>query len=188
MIDPVSIGLAVAGAKAIVHNVREVVNLGHDIASLGSELAGFFKTQGQVEKAKQEAQAKADDPENTDENATALAFDIVMKAEEMKQAEQELRDLFSLTGRIDLYYKLCEEREKIIGNRLNAEKQKKLAAAAIQRKKEANLQKVEIAFAIFFAILIVIGICWGVYWVLFDDSSPFVQQSKPTKSLYKSIG
>ena len=32
MIDPISIGLAVAGAKAIVHNVREVVNLGHDLS------------------------------------------------------------------------------------------------------------------------------------------------------------
>ncbi len=178
MIDPVSIGLAVAGAKAIVHNVREVVNLGHDIASLGSELAGFFKTQGQVEKARIEAQAKADDPENTDENATALAFDIVMKAEEMKQAEQELRDLFSLTGRIDLYYKLCEEREKIIGNRQNAEKQKKLAIAAKKRKQEARLQAMEVAAAIFFAILIVIGICWGTWWVLFDESSPFVQDNK----------
>ena len=182
MIDPVSIGLAVAGAKAIVHNVREVVNLGHDIASLGSELAGFFKTQGQVEKAKIEAQAKADDPENTDENATALAFDIVMKAEEMKQAEQELRDLFSLTGRIDLYYKLCEEREKIVGNRLNAQKQKKLAEAAIKRKKEATLQKVEIAFAIIFAFIIVIGICGVTYWVLFDENSPFVQETKKTKN------
>jgi hypothetical protein len=178
MIDPVSIGLAIAGAKTIVHNVREVVNLGHDIASLGGELAGFFKTQGQVEKAKNEAQAKADDPENTDENATALAFDLVMKAEEMKQAEQELRDLFSLTGRIDLYHKLCEEREKIIGNRLNAEKQKKLAIAAKKRKQEAKLQAIQIVVAIFFALVIVVGICWGTYWVLFDEESPFVQQSK----------
>ena len=129
-----------------------------------------------------EAQAKADDPENTDENATALAFDIVMKAEEMKQAEQELRDLFSLTGRIDLYYKLCEEREKIVGNRLNAQKQKKLAEAAIKRKKEATLQKVEIAFAIIFAFIIVIGICGVTYWVLFDENSPFVQETKKTKT------
>ena len=185
MIDPVSIGLAIAGAKAIVHNVREVVNLGHDIASLGGELAGFFKTQGQVEKARIEAQAKADDPENTDENATALAFDLVMKAEEMKQAEQELRDLFSLTGRIDLYHKLCEEREKIIGNRLNAEKQKKLAVAAKKRKQEAQLQAVQVVAAIFFALVISAGVCWGTYWVLFDEESPFVQQNKPvTKKRY----
>lgn len=39
MIDPISIGLAIAGAKTIVSNVREVVKLGHDIASLGGELS-----------------------------------------------------------------------------------------------------------------------------------------------------
>lgn len=184
MIDPVSIGLAIAGAKAIVHNVREVVNLGHDISSLAGELTGFFKTQGQVEKARIEAQAKADDPNNTDEDATALAFDLVMKAEEMKQAEQELRDLFSMTGRIDLYYKLCETREHIIGNRLNAQKQKKLAEAAVQRKREARLQTMSVVGAIFFALVIVCGICWGTYWVLFDEASPFVQNSKPIKKSY----
>ena len=179
MLDPISIGLAVAGAKAIVHNVREVVNLGHDIASLGSELAGFFKTQGQVEKAKEEAQAKADDPKNTDENATALAFDIVMKAEEMRKAEQELRDLFSLTGRMDLYHQLCEQRDKIIGKRNDAAKQKKLAVAAAKRKQEAELQALSVALGIVFAVVIGIGICWGTYWVLFDEASPFVQQNKP---------
>ena len=45
MLDPVSIGLAIAGAKTIVNNVREVVKLGHDITSLTGELSGFFKTQ-----------------------------------------------------------------------------------------------------------------------------------------------
>jgi hypothetical protein len=179
MIDPISIGLAVVAAKAIVHNVREVVNLGHDIASLGGELSGFFKTQGQVEKAKEEAQAKADDPNNTDENATSLAFDIVMKAEEMKKAEQELRDLFSLTGRMDLYQQLCEQRDKIIGKRNDAAKQKKLAAAAKKRKHDDEMQQIQVFFAIVFALVIVGGICWGTYWVLFDEESPFVQQSKP---------
>jgi len=173
MIDPVSIGLAIAGAKTIVSNVREVVKLGHDIASLGGELSGFFKTQATVEKAKKEAQEKAADPE-ADESATQLAFDMVMRAEEMAQAEQELRDLFSLTGRIDLYHKLCEEREKILGNRAAVAKQAKLAAAALQRKRDAQLQTAQIITAFALAFVIAGTIAWGVVWVLTNPASPFV--------------
>ena len=173
MIDPVSIGLAIAGAKTIVSNVREVVKLGHDIASLGGELSGFFKTQATVEKAKKEAQEKAADPE-ADESATQLAFDMVMRAEEMVQAEQELRDLFSLTGRIDLYHKLCEEREKILGNRAAVAKQAKLAAAARQRKLDAQLQTAQIITAFALAFVIAGTIAWGAIWVLTSPASPFV--------------
>ena len=178
MIDPVSIGLAIAGAKTIVSNVREVVKLGHDIASLGGELSGFFKTQATVEKAKKEAQEKAADP-NADESATQLAFDMVMRAEEMAQAEQELRDLFSLTGRIDLYHKLCEEREKILGNRAAVAKQAKLAAAAKQRKLDAQLQTVQIITAFILALVIAGTMAWGAIWVLTDPASPFVTDPQP---------
>ena len=184
MIDPISIGLAIAGAKTIVSNVREVVKLGHDIASLGGELSGFFKTQATVEKAKEEAQAKANDP-NADESATQLAFDMVMRAEEMKQAEQELRDLFSMTGRIDLYYKLCEEREKILGNRIAQKKQKELAIAAKDRKHEAMMQQINIVLAIATSVIIVMGIVWGTFWVLTDPSSPFVKEEPRRKTINK---
>ena len=184
MIDPVSIGLAIAGAKTIVSNVREVVKLGHDIASLGGELSGFFKTQATVEKAKEEAQAKANDPD-ADESAAQLAFDMVMHAEEMKQAEQELRDLFSMTGRIDLYYKLCEEREKILGNRIAQKKQKELAIAAKDRKHEAMMQQINIVLAIATSVIIVMGIVWGTFWVLTDPSSPFVKEEPRRKTINK---
>ena len=180
MIDPVSIGLAIAGAKTIVGNVREVVKLGHDIASLGGELSGFFKTQATVEKAKKEAQERAADPA-ADESATQLAFDMVMRAEEMAQAEQELRDLFSLTGRIDLYHKLCEEREKILGNRASMAKQAKLAAAARQRKLEAQLQTAQIITAFALAFVIAGTIAWGAVWVLTNPASPFVADQPTTQ-------
>jgi hypothetical protein len=180
MIDPVSIGLAIAGAKTIVSNVREVVKLGHDIASLGGELSGFFKTQATVEKAREEAQQKAADPE-ADENATQLAFDMVMRAEEMKQAEQELRDLFSMSGRIDLYHKLCEEREKIIGNRIQAKKQKELAIAAKERKQEAMIQQTTIVMAIVTTIILSAFAIWGTIWVLTDPESPFVKDEPVRK-------
>jgi hypothetical protein len=177
VIDPVSIGLAIAGAKTIVNNVREVVKLGHDITSLTGELSGFFKTQATVEKAKVEAQQRANDP-NADESATQLAFDMVMRAEEMKQAEQELRDLFSMTGRIDLYHELCAKREEIVGNRIALKKQQEMAESARQRKLQAKLQVVQVFTAIGLALVIACTLAWSIIWVLTSDQSPLNENTK----------
>ena len=180
MLDPVSIGLAIAGAKTIVNNVREVVKLGHDISSLTGELSGFFKTQATVEKAKNEAQAKANDP-NADESATQLAFDMVMRAEEMKQAEQELRDLFAMTGRIDLYHQLCAKREEIVGNRIAVKKQQEMAANAKERRMQAKLQVIQVFIAIALAIVIACTIAGGALWVITADDSPLNAGGKTSR-------
>jgi hypothetical protein len=112
-----------------------------------------------------------------DNNLGALSA----RVEEMRQAEQELRDLFSLTGRIDLYHKLCEEREKILGNRAAIAKQAGLAKAAKQRKLDAQLQTAQVITAFALAIVIAGTIAWGTIWVLTNPASPFVADQPTTQ-------
>ena len=107
MIDPVSIGLAVAGAKTAVNMIREAIGVGHDIASMGKELSSFFTAQGEVEAAAKEAEAIRKDPKrNKEKSATSIAMDCVLRAEELRAAEQELRDMFALQGKLDMYKRM----------------------------------------------------------------------------------
>jgi hypothetical protein len=118
MIDPVSIGLAVAGAKTAVNMIREAINVGHDIASMTKELGSFFTAQGEVEAAAKEAEAIRKDPKrNKEKSATAIAMDCVLRAEELRAAEQELRDMFALQGKLDMYKRMCGIRANIIDSR-----------------------------------------------------------------------
>jgi hypothetical protein len=130
MIDPVSIGLAVAGAKTAVNMIREAIGVGHDIASMGKELSSFFTAQGEVEAAAKEAEAIRKDPKrNKEKSATSIAMDCVLRAEELRAAEQELRDMFALQGKLEMYKRMCGIREE-----------NRLATAKVKKKKPVSMQ------------------------------------------------
>ena len=137
MIDPVSIGLAVAGAKTAIGYIKEAIAIGHDIASMGKELSSFFTAQGEVEAAAKEAEAIRKDPKrNKEKSATAIAMDCVLRAEELRIAERELRDMFAMQGKLDMYKKMCQIRADIINSHTQEIKDRERAIRAkIEKKK-----------------------------------------------------
>lgn len=169
MIDPVSIGLAVAGAKQAVSFIKEAINVGHDIASMGKELGKFFTAQGEVEAAAKEAESVRKDPKKSgDKSATEIAMDCVLRAEELRAAERELRDMFALQGKLDMYQRMCKIRSEIIASREKALRlERKKEEEKIQRRIDFINHIKECIFGIFLGILIMslyVGIIWIVVY------------------------
>lgn len=142
MIDPVSIGLAVAGAKTAIGYIKEAISVGQDIASMGKELSSFFTAQGEVEAAAKEAEAIRKDPRrNKEKSATSIAMDCVLRAEELRIAERELRDMFAIQGKLDMYKRMCQIRSDIIESRQREIKEEnRLAMAKVKKKKFSSTQ------------------------------------------------
>ena len=147
MIDPVTIGAAFALAKTSVGFVKEAIAIGHDIKDCYEDLSKFFKAQGQIEKAHKEIEAakaapKSDDPAEAakQESALSQAFTIVMQRQQMRAFEQELLNMFSMQGQMDLYRELVVERNRISGEQDEAAREAirkaRLAKDRAARKKQ----------------------------------------------------
>jgi len=147
MFYPITIGAAFAVAKTSVAFVKEAINMGREIRDCGKELSDFFKSQGEIEKAANEveklkSQPKSDDPQQAkaQESALSQAFTIVSRRRELKQAETELRDLFSLKGEMDFYHELVKERQLIVNSQDEAAREKirkaRLAKDIAARKRQ----------------------------------------------------
>ena len=98
--DPITIGLAFAGAKAAVATIKEVIKLGKDTNEIAQSIAGYFDQKAVIEKAeavkereKREAlwdKANGVKPKKTDAELTSEALDVVMKRRELERQEYEL--------------------------------------------------------------------------------------------------
>ena len=122
--------------------IREAINVGHDIASMTKELGSFFTAQGEVEAAAKEAEAIRKDPQrNKEKSATAIAMDCVLRAEELRAAEQELRDMFALQGKLDMYKRMCAIRANIVESRQQELRdQNKIEQQKVKKKKPVLTQ------------------------------------------------
>lgn len=122
--------------------IREAINVGHDIASMTKELGSFFTAQGEVEAAAKEAEAIRKDPKrNKEKSATAIAMDCVLRAEELRAAEQELRDMFALQGKLDMYKRMCNIRANIIESRQQEIRDQNRAEQQKVKKKRSAYQR-----------------------------------------------
>ena len=108
MIDPVT---AFATAQAAIKGVQAAIKMGKDINAIGGEMMRFFEAKDVVQKAASKPKssfAKSD---------TAQAFEIVMQAKQLADAERELNNYFVMSGNADLWQQLLIERNNIIQRR-----------------------------------------------------------------------
>lgn len=112
MIDPIT---AFAAAQAAVKGVKAAIALGKDIQAVSGDLMKFFEAKDVVQKAASKPKssfAKSD---------TAAAFEIVMQAKQLADAERELNNYFVMSGNADLWQQLLIERNNIIQQRKTQE-------------------------------------------------------------------
>ena len=108
VIDPITIGIAFAGAKAAVATIKEVIKLGKDTNEIAQSIVGYFDQKAVLEKAeavkereKREAlwdQANGVKPKKTNAELTAEALEIVQKRRELERQEYELYEMLSRLG------------------------------------------------------------------------------------------
>lgn len=127
MIDPVT---AFATAQAAVKGVQAAIKLGKDIHDITGEAMKFFEAKDVVQKA-------ASKPKSTfAKSDTAAAFEIVMQAKMLNDAEKELNNWMVMSGHADLWQQLLIERNNIIQARKKQEILDEKNAAA--KKKELD--------------------------------------------------
>jgi len=112
MIDPIT---AFATAQAAIKGVQAAIKMGKDIHAIGGEMMKFFEAKDVVQKAASKPKssfAKSD---------TAAAFEIVMQAKMLNDAEKELNNWMVMSGHADLWQQLLIERNNIIQTRKTQE-------------------------------------------------------------------
>jgi hypothetical protein len=112
VIDPVT---AFAAAQAAIKGVQAAIKMGKDIHAIGGEMMKFFEAKDVVQKAASKPKssfAKSD---------TAQAFEIVMQAKQLADAERELNNWMVMNGHADLWQQLLVERNNLIQKRKTEE-------------------------------------------------------------------
>ena len=112
MLDPVT---AFATAQAAIKGVQAAIKMGKDIHAIGGDMMKFFEAKDVVQKAASKPKssfAKSD---------TAAAFEIVMQAKMLNDAEKELNNWMVMSGHADLWQQLLIERNNIIQSRKTQE-------------------------------------------------------------------
>lgn len=124
MIDPVT---AFATAQAAIKGVQAAIKMGKDIHAISADVMKFFEAKDVVQRA-------ASRPTSTfAKSDTAQAFEIVMQAKQLADAERELNNFMVMSGHADLWQQLLIERNNIIARRKSEEI---LAEKRAQKRKE----------------------------------------------------
>ena len=108
MIDPIT---AFATAQAAIKGVQAAIKMGKDIHAIGAEAMKFFEAKDVVQRAASQPKsgfAKSD---------TAQAFEVVMQAKQLADAERELNNWMVMSGYADVWQQLLVERNNIIQKR-----------------------------------------------------------------------
>jgi len=124
MIDPIT---AFATAQAAIKGVQAAIKMGKDIHAISADVMKFFEAKDVVQRA-------ASRPTSTfAKSDTAQAFEIVMQAKQLADAERELNNFMVMSGHADTWQQLLIERNNIIARRKSEEI---LAEKRAQKRKE----------------------------------------------------
>jgi hypothetical protein len=150
LIDPIT---AFAAAQTAIKGVKAAIALGKDIQAVSGDLMKFFEAKDVVQKA-------ASRPKSSfAQSDTAAAFEIVMQAKQLADAERELNNYFVMSGNADLWQQLLVERNNII-------QQRKTQEILDEKNAKAKAQEMEDFLTWLMAgalIILLLGLCF--WWL-----------------------
>ena len=155
MIDPVSIGLALAGIQKAVKLVKQASQTVDDVASLGPVLGKYFTAKDVAVKTVTEAKASGN-PSNM-----GAAIEIEMALEQTRQFEAELQMLFMQAGKVDVWNKIKARAGEM-------DKADKYAAKAAEDRAKAQKKEQEEFFIIALVLVLIVMLFVGGYYVVSD--------------------
>lgn len=115
--DPIT---AFAAAQAAVAGIQKAIKLGKDIQGLVGEFGKFFDAKDAVQKAANDAGKKG-------QSDTGKAMEIVMQANQLREAEEQLKHQLIYGGYPELWEQMLKERMKIKQARERAERETRIA-------------------------------------------------------------
>lgn len=150
MIDPIT---AFATAQAAIKGVQAAIKMGKDISAVSGDLMKFFEAKDVVAKA-------ASQPKKTTfgRSDTAQAFETVMHAKQLQDAENELKQMLIWSGNADVWQSILMERNNIVHKRKAEELEMENAKA--KRRKEIE-EVVTVGLLAVCAALVVTLVAWG---------------------------
>ena len=149
MIDPIT---AFAAAQAAVAGIQKAIKLGKDINGLVGEFGKFFDAKDVVQKA-------ANDNAKKGQSDTSKAMEIVMQANALREAEEQLKHQLIYGGYPELWEQMLRERMKIKQARDKAEREAKIARRRVAAQRLFYAQIIGgTLVVIIFGVLIVLVI------------------------------
>jgi hypothetical protein len=150
LIDPIT---AFAAAQTAIKGVKAAIALGKDIQAVSGDLMKFFEAKDVVQKA-------ASKPKSSfAQSDTAAAFEIVMQAKQLADAERELNNYFVMSGNADLWQQLLVERNNII-------QQRKTQEILDEKNAKAKAEEMEDFLTWLMAgALVILLLAMGFWWV-----------------------
>lgn len=148
---------ALAGIQSAVALIKKVSKTVDDVSSLGPVLGKYFDAKSNAIKASSQAKNSGN------KSSMAAAIEIEMALDQAAQFEKQLQLLFMQAGKIDVWNKIKARSQQMDIEAAHAARKEKEAKA--RRAREIQ-EAVEIVFAVITAIVIVIGISWGIYEVI----------------------
>lgn len=149
MIDPVT---AFATAQAAIKGVKAAIALGKDIQAVSGDLMKFFDAKDVVQKA-------ASKPKGFAQSDTAQAFEVVMQAKVLADAERELNNYMVMSGNADLWQQLLVERNRIIQQR----KVEEILAENHAKKRKEEIEDLVTWLIAGALIILLLGMCF--WWL-----------------------
>lgn len=149
--DPLT---AFAAAQTAVATIKKAVALGKDISGLIKEFSNFFDAKDVIQKALNDKGKKG-------QSDTGKALELVMQAEQLRHAEDELKHLLIYGyGQPGLWEQLLTERSKI---RQARDKQERDLEA---NRKRISKQRVDWAVGITFVTASIAGVVSSIWIVI----------------------
>jgi hypothetical protein len=150
--DPITAAAtAFATAQAAVAGIQKAIKLGKDINQLVGEFGKFFDAKDVVQKA-------ANDKAKKGQSDTGKAMEIVMQANALREAEEQLKHQLIYGGYPELWEQMLRERMKIKQARAAAEREAKIARRKLVAQRLLAAQIIGGAIAVIVIGVIVIFI------------------------------
>jgi len=149
MIDPVT---AFAAAQAAIKGVQAAIKMGKDIHAISGDLMKFFEAKDVV------AKAASQPKKGFGQSDTAMAFETVMLAKQLQDAENELKQHLIWSGHADVWQAILLERNNLVQKRKAEERAMEKAKA--KRKQEIQ-ELLEILFYVVAGVSLVALVAWG---------------------------
>lgn len=149
MIDPIT---AFATAQAAIKGVQAAIKMGKDIGAISGDLMKFFEAKDVV------AKAALHPKPSFGKSDTAQAFETVMHAKQLQDAENELKQMLIWSGNADVWQSILMERNSIVAKRKAEETE--MQNAKTKRKQEIE-EAVTLILMIVAGVLLLALVAWG---------------------------